>query len=101
MQFGNKAGGHFNAGRLFLRAASYPVAGRFEQLPQVSFTIGNPDAYNELKELIVKLSPDYLRISAPGAEPEKDAGRDWGLALKSLRKLQDLHGGQTHAAGGT
>jgi EAL domain-containing protein (putative c-di-GMP-specific phosphodiesterase class I) len=63
---------------------------------KVALTVGNLDEDNGLKKLIVKLSPDYLRISAPGAELEKDAGSsNWGQALKSLLAFQELHGGQT------
>lgn len=62
---------------------------------KIALTVGNPDADNGLQELITKLSPDYLRISAPGAEPENDGSSVWGPALKSLLELQELHGGQT------
>lgn len=63
---------------------------------QIALNLGNLYSANGLLDLITKLSPNYLRANAPGANDNKlDAEIVWPSALRALKDLQDLVGGQT------
>jgi EAL domain-containing protein (putative c-di-GMP-specific phosphodiesterase class I) len=63
---------------------------------KIALNIGHLYAANGLVDLITKLSPDYLRVNAPGSgQGDLDVQITWPSALSSLKELIDLLGGQT------
>lgn len=64
---------------------------------QIALNIGNLYTANGLVDLITKLSPNYLRVTVPLAEEiSSESGNIiWPSALRALKELQDLSGGQT------
>ncbi len=62
---------------------------------KIALNIGSLYTANGLRELIDKLSPNYLRISAPNVEMIKHSSNIWSPSLKALVELQYLIGGQT------
>ncbi|MGZ8236443.1 MAG: hypothetical protein ACXWTY_01035 [Methylobacter sp.] len=63
---------------------------------QVALNVGHLYTANGLVDLISKLSPDYVRINAPGSgQGDLDVQVIWPSALSSLKELVDLVGGQT------
>ncbi len=63
---------------------------------QVALNIGHLYTANGLVDLISKLSPDYLRVDAPGSgQGDLDVQVIWPSALGALKELVDLVGGQT------
>ena len=61
---------------------------------QIALNIGTLYTANGLMDLIGKLSPNYLRVSAPGTESAVGGEVTWPSALKSLAEMQSLIGGQ-------
>jgi EAL domain-containing protein (putative c-di-GMP-specific phosphodiesterase class I) len=63
---------------------------------QIALNIGHLYTANGLVDLITKLSPDYLRVSAPGSgQGDLDVQITWPSALSSLKELVELVGGQS------
>ncbi|WP_019868506.1 EAL domain-containing protein [Methylovulum miyakonense] len=63
---------------------------------QVAVNIGHLYTANGLVDLITKLSPDFLRVNAPGSgQGDLDVQITWPSALSSLKELADLVGAQT------
>lgn len=62
---------------------------------QIALNIGSLYATDGLRELIDKLAPNYLRISAPTREAIRELSAIWQSAIKTLVKSQKLNGGQT------
>ena len=62
---------------------------------QIALNIGSLYATDGLRELIDKLAPDYLRMSALVSETIGESNTIWQSATKTLVKLQKLNGGQT------
>ena len=62
---------------------------------QIALNIGSLYSANGLRDLIDKLSADYLRISAPNTDTNQHSNINWLSALNSLTELQNLIGGQT------
>jgi len=62
---------------------------------QIALNIGSLYAANGLRDLIDKLSANYLRISAPETETSQHSNINLLSALSSSAELQNLIGGQT------
>ena len=63
---------------------------------KIALNIGHSYTANGLVDLITKLSPDYLRVNAPGSgQGDLDVQITWPSALSALKELVDLLGGQT------
>jgi len=63
---------------------------------KIALNIGHLYTANGLVDLISKLSPDYLRVNAPGSgQGDLDVQITWPSALSALKELIDLVGGQT------
>lgn len=62
---------------------------------QIALNIGSLYAAKGLRDLIDKLSANYLRINAPGTETSQHSNINLLLALNSLTEQQNLIGGQT------
>jgi EAL domain-containing protein (putative c-di-GMP-specific phosphodiesterase class I) len=60
---------------------------------QIALNIGNLYVVNDFMTLIGKLSPDYLRITAPAAEIIESSNSAWHSAIKPLIDLQKQLGG--------
>jgi EAL domain-containing protein (putative c-di-GMP-specific phosphodiesterase class I) len=62
---------------------------------QLALNVGHLYTANGLVDLVAKLAPDYLRVDAPGAsQGDLDLQITWPSALKSLKELVVLVGGQ-------
>lgn len=62
---------------------------------QIALNIGSLYTADGLRDLIDKLSANYLRISTPSVETIRHSNVIWLSALKTLIKSQNLAGGQT------
>jgi len=63
---------------------------------KIALNIGHLYTANGLVDLITKLSPDYLRVNAPGSgQGDLDVQINWPSALTALKELADLIGAQT------
>ena len=62
---------------------------------QIALNIGSLYAANGLRDLIDKVSANYLRISAPDTATIQHSNSNWLLTLNALTELQRLIGGQT------
>ena len=62
---------------------------------QIALNIGSLYTAKGLRELIDKLSPNYLRITSPSPEMIQHSTSIWLSSLKGLIELQHLIGGQT------
>lgn len=62
---------------------------------QIALNIGSLYAAKGLRDLIDKLSANYLRISAPNAETSQHSNSSELSTLNALTELQNLIGGQT------
>ncbi len=62
---------------------------------QIALNIGSLYAAHGLRDLIDKLSANYLRISAPDAAAIQHSNDNWLSTLSQLTGLQNLIGGQT------
>ncbi|MDD5271817.1 MAG: hypothetical protein PHU14_03770 [Methylovulum sp.] len=63
---------------------------------KIALNIGHLYSANGLVDLITKVSPDYVRVNAPGSgQGDLDVQITWPSALSSLKELVDLVGGQT------
>lgn len=62
---------------------------------QIALNIGSLYSATGLWDLIVKLSPNYLRINAPNIEAIPHSNAIWLADFKKLAELQNLTGGQT------
>ncbi len=62
---------------------------------QIALNIGSLYAAKGLRDLIDKLSADYLRINAPDTETSQHSNINLLSALNSLTEQQNLIGGQT------
>ena len=62
---------------------------------QIALNIGSLYAAHGLRDLIDKVSANYLRISAPDTATIQYSNSNWLLTLNALTELQRLIGGQT------
>lgn len=62
---------------------------------QIALNIGSLYAAHGLRDLINKVSANYLRISAPDTATIQHSNSNWLLTLNALTELQRLIGGQT------
>ena len=62
---------------------------------QIALNIGSLYAAHGLRDLIDKLSANYLRINAPDAATIQHSNSNWLSTLGQLTELQNLIGGQT------
>lgn len=62
---------------------------------QIALNIGSLYAARGLRDLIDKLSANYLRMSAPDTAAIQHSNSNWLSALGQLAELQNLIGGQT------
>lgn len=62
---------------------------------QIAINIGSLYTAKGLRELLDKLSPDYLRITSPSPEMIQDPTSIWLSSLTGLIELQHLIGGKT------
>lgn len=63
---------------------------------QIALNIGHLYTANGLVDLISKLTPDFIRVNAPGSgQGDLDVQITWPSALRSLKELVDLLGSQT------
>jgi EAL domain-containing protein (putative c-di-GMP-specific phosphodiesterase class I) len=62
---------------------------------QIALNIGSLYAATGLWDLIVKMSPNYLRINAPHIDNDQHSNSLWQSDLKKLTELQNLTGGYT------
>lgn len=62
---------------------------------QIALNIGSLYAAHGLRDLINKVSANYLRISAPDTATIQYSKSNWLLTLNALTELQRLIGGQT------
>lgn len=63
---------------------------------KVAINAGHWYTANGLVDFLTRLSPDYLRVNAPGSgQGDLDVQITWPSALKSLQELMGLLGGQT------
>ena len=62
---------------------------------QIALNIGSLYAAHGLRDLINKVSANYLRISAPDTATIQYSNSNWLLTLNALTELQRLIGGQT------
>ncbi|SEG02914.1 hypothetical protein [Nitrosomonas ureae] len=62
---------------------------------KIALNIGSLYAADGIREIITKLSADYLRVNAPNTETDQNSGVIWSETLNPLTELQNPHGGKT------
>ncbi|MER2511948.1 MAG: hypothetical protein ABTQ25_05960 [Nitrosomonas ureae] len=62
---------------------------------KIALNIGSLYAADGIREIITKLSADFLRVNAPNTATHQNSDISWSETLKPLTKLQNLHEGKT------
>lgn len=62
---------------------------------QIALNIGSLYVADEIREIITKLSADFLRINAPDIATNLYSDMSWPGTLKPLTELQNIQGGKT------
>ena len=100
MRIGNPKYRHFDDSEQFIYAQHHTQLldglNNYRQRGyQIALNIGSLYAANGLRDLIDKLSANYLRISTPDIATIQHSNSNWLSTLGQLTELQNLIGGQT------